>query len=67
MQTIDLLNEEHPGGVSKNYELLPHRLEELYEEHAYEERSSALIYKIAREIKGEQSHQTLMQMGGITF
>ena len=46
-QTINHLKEKYLVGASRYDDLLLHGLEELYEEHAYEEISGAL----AREIK----------------
>ena len=51
-QAVDLLKEKHPVGAPKYDHILLHGPEELYEEYAYEEINGALIYKIAREIKG---------------
>ena len=52
MLEYDLFNDKHPVGASKYDDLLIHGPEELYEEYAYEEINGALIYKVAREIKG---------------
>ena len=58
-QINDFLNEKHPAGASKYDDRLLHGPEGLYEQHAYEEITAALICKIPYEIKGTVSPSKL--------